>query len=553
MKIYSQSLNWIKCSQICLILILVLKVFKNLKNLDPNKSGGPDNISSRFLKETAVQLASIYQHLFTLSYNSGVLPTSWRHALVCPIFKKGRKDLAENYRPVSLTSIPCKLFEHIIVSKTWEHLNRYNIITKNQHGFRSGLSCETQLVDALYDWTEALNRGSGQIDCIVLDFSKAFDVVPHERLLAKINSYGITGATSNWIRSFLSNRTQNVVINGKFSKASSVTSGVPQGTVLGPLLFLLYINDIGTEIDSNIRLFADDSALYREIKSFNDVLSLQEDLFKLQEWASKWQMKFNIKKCKTLRISKRIKNKINHIYVMKSATSDPIPLEEITSDRYLGVILDNKLSFNEHIKEITKKATNLLNLCRRNLKMCSPKAKEIAYKALVRPHLEYASSAWSPYTKRAIDDIEAVQRRAARFVLGDYNYGPNSHLSLKMSNILKWQSLHHRRASHDLALFYKIRSGICKNTFPDVVKSSPYRPNSYIHVQALHSEVYKNHFYLRSVRLWNLLPENLRLASSFPVFKSQVEQWIAPLQWSKANGTWSLSCLLYTSPSPRDS
>ena len=145
------------------------------------EGGGPDELPARLLKECAVELAPIYQQLFTTSYNTGTLPSSWRHAMVCPIFKKGRKDLPENYRPVSLTSIPCKLFEHIIVSKTWEHLNKFNIISNLQHGFRSGLSCETQLVDALYDWTEVLNRGSGQVDCIVLDLSKAFEVVPHER------------------------------------------------------------------------------------------------------------------------------------------------------------------------------------------------------------------------------------------------------------------------------------------------------------------------------------------------------------------------------------
>ena len=132
---------------------------------------------------------------------------------------------------MSLISIPCKLFEHIIVSKTWEHLNKYNIISNLQHGFRSGLSCETQLIDALYDWTEVLNRGSGQVDCTVLDFSKAFDVVPHERLLAKINSYGINGCTSNWIRSFLCNRSQNVVVNGKSLLLSHLVSHKEQFSV----------------------------------------------------------------------------------------------------------------------------------------------------------------------------------------------------------------------------------------------------------------------------------------------------------------------------------
>jgi hypothetical protein len=156
---------------------------KLLHNINPSKAGGPDHIPARYLKENARELAPMYSHLFQQSYNHGQLPSTWTHATVCPIYKKGQRSLPENYRPVSLTAIPCKLFEHIIVSKVWEHLNAHNIITSKQHGFRSGMSCETQLVEALDDWTTAMNKGQSQIDAIVLDFSKAFDMVPHQRLI----------------------------------------------------------------------------------------------------------------------------------------------------------------------------------------------------------------------------------------------------------------------------------------------------------------------------------------------------------------------------------
>ena len=186
---------------------------------------------------------------------------------------------------------------------------------------RRGMSCETQLIEATYDWTNILNKGKGQIDVILLDFSKAFDVVPHHRLLIKLYMYGITGKTHRWIEDFLGNRTQEVVVNGSKSECGMVKSGVPQGTVLGPLLFIIYINDIESQITCSISLFADDSALYRPIYSESDSLSLQEDIFKLQKWANTWQMAFNVNKCKLLRITYRKSSVIKYVYNMYQANA----------------------------------------------------------------------------------------------------------------------------------------------------------------------------------------------------------------------------------------
>ena len=225
----------------------------------------------------------MFTHLFSQSYQHGLLPDSWTRSTVCPIFKKGNRSLPENYRPISLTAIPCKLFEHIIVSKIWDHLNKHNIITNKQHGFRKGMSCERS--------TPRLDRdhepGTRPNDVILLDFSKAFDTVPHQRLLHKLNSYGIRNHTLNWINAFLTNRSHQVLVNGSHSETHIVTSGVPQGTVLGPLLFLLYINDIENNLTSKIRLFADDSALYRKIDTLADSHSLQQDILRLQDWAGR--------------------------------------------------------------------------------------------------------------------------------------------------------------------------------------------------------------------------------------------------------------------------
>ena len=186
--------------------------------------------------------------------------------------------------------------EHMIVSNIWKHLHKHYIILHFQHGFQSGLSCESQLIETVYDWMPALDNKM-HIDAILLDFAKAFDKVPHKRLLSKLTSYGITGNTHNWITSFLSNRKQRVSVNGALSDITYVTSGVPQGFVLGPIRFLLYINDINENVQSSIRLFADDSIIYRNINSNIDHQILQTDLAELEKWSDKWQMQFNLSKC----------------------------------------------------------------------------------------------------------------------------------------------------------------------------------------------------------------------------------------------------------------
>ena len=229
-------------------------------------------------------------------------------APVTATFKKGNKSDPPNYRPVSLTCICCKIMEHILLSHLSKRLSLNNISTGEQLGFREKYSCETQLISAIHDWVKGINFRS-QTDVILLDFAKAFDSVLHERLLVKLDFYGIRGQMHRWIKPSLSNRTQNVSVNGILSSPlRPVVSGVPQGSVLGPVLFLLFTNDISSSIKSSLRLFADDCVVYREVATLKYCQALQEDLHRLFLWSKTWQLTFNVSKCFYLGITCKPEN-----------------------------------------------------------------------------------------------------------------------------------------------------------------------------------------------------------------------------------------------------
>ena len=342
-------------------------VRKLLQKSNPRKASGPDMIPAWLLKECAEDLAPILAIIFNKSLQIGTVPEDWKTANVSAVFKKGQRYDPANYRPVSLTCLCCKILEHIIVSNVMKHVDKHSILSDCQHGFRARRSCETQLVTLQHDLASALDKGV-QTDMVVLDFSKAFDRVPHRRLLRKLHHYGIRGNTHQWITSFLLGRTQRVTVEGCSSDSVPVVSGVPQGSVLGPLLFLLFINDLPDKIISKTRLFADDCIVYRPIYDKNGCAVLQQDLDALAEWESKWGMEFHPQKCSVLRVS-RSRSPIIHSYKLKGH----ILITENTT-KYLGVDLQTTLSWKTHIDRISKKANSMLGFLRRNLRSCSEDA-----------------------------------------------------------------------------------------------------------------------------------------------------------------------------------
>ena len=431
-------------------------VIKLLNNLNIHKAPGPDGLSARVLKECSSEIAPVLTYIFNESLAQGAVPDDWRQANVAPVFKKGEKYDAANYRPVSLTCICCKTLEHIIVSNINKHLALENLLADCQHGFRSQRSCETQLVQFYHDLVSnldrAVGRGHRQTDVIVMDFAKAFDKVPHKRLLYKLDFYGIRGSTHKWIDSWLSERSQKVVLDGCASDPVPVLSGVPQGSVIGPVLFLIFINDLPDNIRSSVRLFADDCVLYRNVKSPLDCQILQDDLNSLAKWEMDWQMKFNVSKCHSMRVTRLHPSRhIDFNYTLHQQT-----LEQVQSAKYLGLTITDDLDWGQHISEITCKATKTLGFLRRNLALAPRHTKEVAYKTLVRPQLKMAAPIWHPYHETQIEKVEKVQRTAARLTCRRWR---NTSSVGEMLDELEWPILESRRERSSLTFFYKIHSG----------------------------------------------------------------------------------------------
>jgi hypothetical protein len=418
---------------------------KLLSDLNPPKASGPDLLPTRILKLVASKIAPVLSVIFQQSYDTGTVPTDWTQANITAVFKKGDKTKPSNYRSVSLTCIICKTMEDILFSQIMKHLDQKNILVKFQHCFRANHSCETQLLNTVEDLFRRLDMRTAT-DLLILDFSKAFNTVPHRRLLSKLNHYGIGGKTKKWMESWLCHRNQKVVLDGSSSQDSPVLYGVPQGTVLGPLMFLLYANDIGdkTSPQTSIKLFADDFFLYRIIKTREDEEQLQADLNMMIEWSNTWLMSFNADKCHLLKITR------HRTYIETSYHIEGKKLSQVPNHPYLGVELTSDLTWIIHTSNITGKANKILNLLRRHLYNCSTEVKSRAFTSLVRPHLEYASSVWDPYLKQDINQLEKVQRKGARFVCGKYQYTKSV---TSMLAELDWQPLQKKKKKPQIDQF----------------------------------------------------------------------------------------------------
>ena len=506
------------------IEITAEKVAGKLEKLNKFKGSGPDNMHPHLLKEAAIPISIPLSMIFQESLRSGETPSDWRRANVTPIFKKGDRTDPANYRPVSLTSQVCKVLESIVRDQILEHLEVNGLLSDKQHGFRKGRSCLTNLLTTLEEWTKIMDEKDNCVDVAYLDFRKAFDLVSHRHLLLKLEKHGINGQVGNWIKAFLENRKQKVVIRGHESEELDVLSGVPQGSVLGPLLFLIFINDLPKCAACPVCLFADDSKIYSKVPRANKVLPelegsqeiLQKDLDELYKWADKWKMSFNVNKCKIMHLGY---DNGKHEYNLNGTT-----LLETTEEKDLGVLIDNKLKFSSHIKSIVAKANRMIGLIKISFESIDKEMFLILYKSLVRPLLEYCVHAWSPHFETDITLLENVQRRATRMVreFNQLSYEDR----LKELGLTK---LKDRRTRGDMILTYRLLKGEEGVDFRKFFTLAENEHDTRGHSKKLEKpmvrlDTRKYFFSIRVVDKWNELSEEEVTARNTHMFKKLYDE-----------------------------
>ena len=480
-------------------------VKKVITNLDSSKASGPDCIPVVVLKNCEPELSYILAKLFNKCLKESCFLDRWKVSLVVPVFKNvGERSTAKNYRPVSLLSVVSKVFEKLVNNRIVDHIEKCGLFSDFQYGFRSSRSTADLLTVVSDRIARAFNR-SGASRAVALDIFKAFDRVWHAGLLHKLKSYGISGQIFGLISSFLSNRRLGVVVDGKSSQEYPVNAGVPQGSILGPTLFLPYINDLPDDVICNIAIYADDTTLYSKCNQASDLWQqlelaseLESDLRDTVDWGRKWLVDFNAGKTQLVSFEK-------------------------TSFKMLGLTFSSKLDWGSYIVSIAKTASKKIGALIRSMKFLSPEVALYLYKSTIRPCMEYCCHVWAGAPSCYLELLDKLQKRICRTV------GPSLAASL--------EPLAHRRNVASLSLFYRYYFGRCSSELAQLVPVPYSRGRSTHYSDRLHDfsvtiprcykDVYVNSFFPCTARLWNSLPiECFPLTYDLSGFKSRINRYL---------------------------
>ena len=526
-------LNLLTNSRISSIQIRENDILNLLRNLDKNKASGNDGISSQMLILCDDTIVIPLKIIFDNIINSSVFPDLWKHANVTPVFKKEDKRLIKNYRPISLLPICCKIFEKLVFNQLYSFLTSNNLITRNQSGFRPGDSTLNQLQFLTNEIHNAFdNPKCLEVRAVFLDISKAFDKVWHSGLIHKLKQNGVTGNLLNFFISYLSDRKQRVVINGCSSEFLTIESGVPQGSVLGPLLFLIYINDLEQDIKSNIKFFADDTMLYSIVS--DPILSasnLNHDLNLIQNWAYQWKMAFNPDPTK--QANEIIFSQKKKLHRHPDLFFNGSLVASVNKQKHLGLILDTTLAFRHHLEEKIGKANKIIGSLNKLSAFMPLNALNQIYKSLVRVNLDYCDMIYHiPHLingngialNELMEKVEKTQYRAALAITGAWK-GSNR---TKLYEELGWESLTDRRYCKRILHFHKIVINETPSYLTDLLPRRKNNPNTFHDIRCRTGR-FKNSFFPDSVKSWNLFISHFDDLPSRAVLKKHLLSFFRPL------------------------
>lgn len=506
------------------------KVEKYLKNIDITKATGVDSIGPRLLKLAAPYISESLTYICNQSIVNSVFPEKWKEGKVTPLHKNGPKDDRNNYRPISVLPVVSKLLEKHVHDSLMVYLSSNNLLHSTQSGFRPNHSCETSLLQMISKWLDAINS-SQMIGMVMIDFRKAFDLVDHTLLLKKLKYYKISEETISWFSSYLLGRKQKVFANNVLSESENIICGVPQGSILGPLLFLIFINDLPLDINNVLTdLYADDTTLYYIDKSQARIeQQLQTALHKLSEWCKENGMLINTTKTKVMLITtpqRRVNlNNYNFQLTYNNEALSVVPCEKI-----LGVFIDNNLSWTNHTEAVAKKiVSNLWLLSRIKIYLTTHQRIQF-YKSYIQPHIDYCNAIWGGTSQRNLDRIYRLQKRACKIIL-DYQYVniADSMEELKILNI--YERIYLKKAK----FMFKISKSLTPEYINEMFHLRPLnntlqslRSSAAINyvLPRPHKELFKQSLIYSGPLIWNNLPDNLRQLGTIDSFHKNCIKWM---------------------------